>query len=184
MKYTPNYGLLTRKISQPLAPLAKLSPENYRAAPDFSDPERSAYFTKLLVFCSTMSGDSELEDVENFAAAASSLRASFLKLEAMPQDDPASPPIWQWAIRLQPGFVERLGELHIIALVLVAHWCVLLVRARQFWWMEGWVETTMAEIRSSLPGEHQHWLQWPLQKIERVGGNQAGIRLLEGQHVP
>ena len=128
-----------------------------------------------------MSGDSELEDVENFAAAASSLRASFLKVEAMPQDDPASPPIWQWAIRLQPGFVERLGELHVIALVLVAHWCVLLVGARLFWWMEGWVETTMAEIRSSLPGEHQHWLQWPLGRITTAIGNEVDSRQREEQ---
>lgn len=116
-----------------------------------------------------MSGDTELEDQENFAAAATSLRTSYLKVEAIPEGDLSSPPIWHWAIRLQAGFVERLSELHAIPLVLVAHWCVLLARARHYWWMEGWVEKTMGEIQGCIPEEHRRWLHWPLMKISQTG---------------
>ena len=160
-----------------LAPLLALSPESYKPAPNFSSTETSAYFSELLVFCSTMSGDTDLEDQENFAAAATSLRTSFLKVEAIPPGDMNSPPIWHWAIRLQAGFVDKLAEGHVIPLVLVAHWCVLLARAKHYWWMDGWVEMTMGEIQRNMKDEHRYWLRWPLERIEREGrkGEEVGM---------
>ena len=152
----------------PLASLSTFSPESYKTAADFKRPETSAHFSKLLVFCSTMSGESELEDVENFAAAASSLRATFLKVEAVPDGEPTTPPIWHWAIRLQAAFVSKLAELHVIPLILVMHWCVLLLQAKQFWWMKGWVEKTSAEIQGCISHEHRPWLNWPLEKIAEM----------------
>ena len=119
-----------------------------------------------------MSGDNtDLEDQENFAAAATSLRTSFLKVENVPRGEMSSPPVWHWAIRLQAGFVERLAEGHVIPLVLVAHWCVLLARAKHYWWMDGWVERTMGEIEGVMREEHRYWLRWPL---ERIGGREGG----------
>ena len=162
-----------------LAPLLALSPESYKPAANFSSPETSAYFSELLVFCSTMSGDTDLEDQENFAAAATSLRTSFLKVEAIPPGDMTSPPIWHWAIRLQASFVEKLAERHVIPLVLVAHWCVLLARAKHYWWMDGWIEKTMGEIQRNMKVQHRYWLRWPLERIEGGGGKGAEV-VMEG----
>ena len=148
----------------PLAPLHKFGPENYKAAKDFADSNTSVHFSKLLVFCSTI-GDSEMEDVEAFAAAASSLRASFLKVEAVADGEPSSPPIFHWAIRLPSNFVNRLADLHVAPLILVAHWCVLLKNADHFWWMTGWIEKTMMEIQACLSKDYEDWLIWPQERL-------------------
>ena len=159
----------------PLAPLSKLSIESYSMAPDFSDQGIAAYFSKLLLFCSTgLSQEMELDDHENFAAAASALRAAFLRVEAVGEGGlPNTPPIWHWAIRLPFDFVTRLADLHAIPMILVAHWCVLLSKASHFWWMDGWVDKTMGEIRQCIPHEHAHWLEWPTNQIQQISG--AGV---------
>ena len=157
----------------PLAPLSESSIENYSMAPNFSDQGISAYFSKLLLFCSTgLSAEMELGDHETFAAAASALRAAFLRVEAIPNGGlPNTPPIWHWAISLPFEFVSRLADLDAIPMILVAHWCVLLSKASHFWWMDGWVDKTMGEIRRCIPYEHAHWLEcWPTDQIQQISG--------------
>lgn len=108
----------------PLAPLLLLQPSLMKSDPNFEDRDTDEYFNRLVIFCSTsrdMNNMHEVEDIENYAAAASSLRASFLKIESVVEGDLITPPIWQWAVRLPPTFVQRLGERCSVPLVLVAH---------------------------------------------------------------
>jgi len=162
-----------------LKPLLDMHPGNIQSSPTFSDPLVTAHFSKLLVFSSTTStsGPAELEDMENFAAAASSLRGSFLKVESMAEGEAITHVIWHWAVRLPPAFVDRLGDHEVVPLVLLAHWCVLLVQVRRHWWIEGWVERTMEEVMRCLPDEHRHWLDWPLDTIRKL---EAGGKVVQG----
>lgn len=152
----------------PLGHLLLMNPSNIRSEPTFPDSITEEHFTRLLIFCSTtpdLNGQIEMEDVENFAAAASSLRASFLKAAAVVSDSPNTPPIWHWGVRLPFSFVERLADRHVVPLVLVAHWCALLAQIQHYWWVEGWVDRNMGEIEQCLPQEHHQWLEWPKQQI-------------------
>ncbi len=154
-----------------LGHLLLLNPSSIRCEPTFQDPNTEEQFSKLLIFCSTTpdsNGHSEIEDVENFAAAASSLRTSFLKNAALDSDSPNTPPIWQWGVRLPYPFVERLADRHVVPLVLVAHWCALLAQIQHYWWVEGWVDRNMGEIEACLPQEFRHWLKWPKQQIRKI----------------
>lgn len=160
----------------PLGYLITLDPGAIRFSPTFKNASTEAHFSKLLVFASTnadMDQHQDMDDVESYAAAASSLRASFLKVEAISQGESRTPPIWQWAVRLPVSFVSRLGELHSVPLILMAHWCVLLHEVQHYWWTRGWVDQTMSEIRSSLLQEHQDWLDWPVQKIRDLREQQV-----------
>lgn len=154
-----------------LAHLLLLHPGNIKCNPTFSDSTTEAHFARLLIWSSTSSDlndDLEMDDVENYPAAASSLRASFLKVEAIPKGESATPPIWHWAVRLPTSFIARLGEKHIVPLVLVAHWCVLLVQVRHYWWIQSWVDEQLGEIKACLPTGYQEWLRWPNEQIRDI----------------
>ena len=162
----------------PLAPVLRGYPGHIQSNPTFRDPDTEEHFSKLLVFCSTtpnLNKDTEMDDVEIYAAAASSLRASFLKVESVPEGDPNTPPIWHWAVRLPATFVERLKEQHSVPLVLLAHWCVILLQARHYWWVGSWVNRTMGEIEACINQEHRSWLEWPIEKIKEVRENLRGL---------
>jgi hypothetical protein len=155
----------------PLAHLLLLYPGHIKSNPTFRDPSTEEHFSKLLIFCSTapdLNKDTEMDDVESFAAAASSLRAAYLKVESVLEDDQSTPPIWYWAVRLPSSFVQRLSERHVVPLVLIAHWCVLLSQARHYWWVGDWSDKTIGEIEACLPQEYKEWLEWPTEKIRGV----------------
>lgn len=159
-----------------LAHLLSLHLGNIKSSPTFSDSTTEAHFARLLIFSSTnsdLNDEQEMDDVENYPAAANSLRASFLKVEATPEGESNTPPIWTWAVRLPASFIVRLGEKHIVPLVLVAHWCVLLAQVHHNWWIQGWVDQKMSEIKGYLPMEYHEWLRWPDDKIREMRVRQA-----------
>ena len=158
----------------PLAQLLSLTSGNIISNYSFKDPDTERYFQKFLVLCSTssdMNETHEFEDIEQYAAAASTLRASFLKAESIADGALKTPPIWHWACRLAPEFLQRLGKLHPMPLVLVAHWCVILAQIRQYWWIQGWVDHTMRQVKETLPQAYHEWLDWPTKKIQEQREN-------------
>jgi hypothetical protein len=89
---------------------------------------------------------------------------------------PSSPPanyaaqpsphvVFAWIHRLDDEFVQKLKERESIALVLLAHFCVLLNSLSSFWWTRGWVEHLMGEIYGSLRKEFRLWIKWPMEEI-------------------
>ena len=153
----------------PLAPLLLYNPNNVRSNPFFQDANINSHFSNLLLFCSTTHDpNNDLEDVETFAAAASSLRASFLKFESLAEGDPNTPLVWHWAVRLPESFVQRLTEQQVVPLILVAHWCVLLAQVQQYWWIQGWVDQTLGEIEGCIGQDYRLWLDWPADKIREI----------------
>ena len=155
----------------PLAPILSIHPGTFKSSPLFRDTHTESHFSKLLVFASTngdVNDDQQMNDTESYAAAASSLRASFLKVEAIPEGQPTTPPIWAWATRLSATFMIRVGERNAVPLVLVAHWCVLLAQVHHYWFIQGWIDQAMGEITSCLATQFHTWLNWPNAKIQEI----------------
>ena len=158
----------------PLAHMLSFHPGNIKSKHSFNDLDTDRYFQRFLVLCSTssdMNKTHEFEDIEQYAAAASTLRASFLKAEAVADGTLKTSPIGHWACRLAPEFLQKLGKQHPIPMVLVAHWCVILAQIRQYWWIQGWVGHTMGQIQECLPREYHEWLEWPTKKIQEYREN-------------
>lgn len=167
----------------PLAGLLSLHPSDMKSNPSFNDLDTDRYFQKFLVLCSTSSDMNkayEFEDIGQYAAAASTLRASFLKAESIANGALKVPEIGHWACLLTPELLHKLGNLHPIPLVLVAHWCVILAQIPQYWWLQGWVDHTMEQIQRNLPMVYHEWLEWPTKKIQEQrkigaqGGDETG----------
>lgn len=155
----------------PLANLLSLHPGIKNSNHSFSDLDTDRYLQRFLVLCSTGSDMNKthlFEDIEQYAAAASTLRASFLQADSVADGALKIPHIWRWACRLTPDFLRKLGNLHPIPLVIVAHWCVILAQIQQDWWIHGWVDHTMVQIEKHLSREYREWLEWPTIKIQEL----------------
>jgi hypothetical protein len=50
-----------------------------------------------------------------------------------------------------------------IAMVLLAHLCVLIKSVEHFWYFRGFTEQVLAEIASVIGDDYLPWIEWPLQ---------------------
>jgi hypothetical protein len=64
------------------------------------------------------------------------------------------------------------------ALVLLAHYCVLLNRVNDFWWIQGQPQRLLATIRDGLDQSWQRWIEWPLREVW-IGFRPATLMALE-----
>lgn len=51
------------------------------------------------------------------------------------------------------------------ALVILAHYCVVLDVLNTRWWMHGWPARVMTDIVATLPQQWAQWVEWPVQSI-------------------
>ncbi|KAK8239598.1 C6 zinc finger protein [Phyllosticta capitalensis] len=73
--------------------------------------------------------------------------------------------VFVWLFRLSDEFVECARQRKPVALVIFAHFCVLLHTLESSWWMKGWVYHLMSGIYKSLDREFRVWVQWPIEQI-------------------
>ncbi|KAL4807883.1 hypothetical protein BDV18DRAFT_109667 [Aspergillus unguis] len=70
-----------------------------------------------------------------------------------------------WTFRLPELMIERLEGREPIALVILAHWAILLRYMRDAWFMRGWDQHIILGIRDCLPGAYHAWIEWPEEVI-------------------
>lgn len=68
-----------------------------------------------------------------------------------------------WPINLSPKFLDFLGDSQPEALVILAHYCVILYwgEARENWFMGGWARIILDAIKASIPESWHEHVQWP-----------------------
>ncbi|KAL3476041.1 putative Zn(II)2Cys6 transcription factor [Aspergillus californicus] len=66
-----------------------------------------------------------------------------------------------WTFRLLDPMIDRLEAREPVALVILAHWAILLRYMREVWFMRGWDGHIIRGIRACLPSEFQAWIEWP-----------------------
>ena len=71
----------------------------------------------------------------------------------------------RWAIRLKPAYMESLREHRPLALVVLAHYCVLLYQLRQNWCLDRWGARVARAIWSMLDHEWRPMTDWPMREI-------------------
>ena len=86
-----------------------------------------------------------------------------------------------WPIVIPDAFIEMVQAHNPYALVLLAHYCILLKRNDSRWWIEGKAEELLTKIRTILDrewgGEESWaiWLQWPVGEVgERATRSERG----------
>lgn len=70
--------------------------------------------------------------------------------------------IHMWAGRISQDFVELIYQRDPRALVILAHYCVLLKRNNHVWYLQGLGPRLLENIKEELGKEWIPWIQWPL----------------------
>lgn len=70
-----------------------------------------------------------------------------------------------WPVRVPQEYFNLLKQRHPIALILLAHYCILLLPLEVNWYMNGYSRRLITRIYGQLDKEWRLWLQWPLEEI-------------------
>src|SRR6185437_14200064 len=79
-------------------------------------------------------------------------------------NDPASAAL-SWPVRVPEDYLLMVNQRQPIALVLLAHFCLLLNQIEDFWWIRGMSRRLLQEIHQTLGAEWESWIGWPLQDL-------------------
>ncbi|RMD43481.1 hypothetical protein DV735_g1631, partial [Chaetothyriales sp. CBS 134920] len=73
-----------------------------------------------------------------------------------------------WPITLPPHFLDLLGEKQPEALVILAHYCVVIYWGERdnTWFLRGWASYMLETIKRSIPGSWLEHLKWPDEMIK------------------
>jgi hypothetical protein len=78
--------------------------------------------------------------------------------------DPASTAL-SWPVRVPELYLQMVNARHPAALILLAHFCLLLNKVEDFWWISGMSRDLLQEIHQTLGEEWETWISWPLQDL-------------------
>ncbi|KAL3472568.1 hypothetical protein BJX99DRAFT_213075 [Aspergillus californicus] len=103
-----------------------------------------------------------LDDTEEsvYFHALSQLEASFDFIQA------ANKPLewgmaFVWPVILKQEFLNLLGRLRPVPLVILSYYCMLLCQFNDLWFLDGWAKALLTEIGDTLTSELQVWIDWP-----------------------
>ncbi|KAJ8103614.1 hypothetical protein POJ06DRAFT_242448 [Lipomyces tetrasporus] len=108
--------------------------------------------------------DSEAKSV--YYSAIHELRVSFEKLCSKCEQVRTA---LAWSSAVSPAFIALLKSRQPIALVILAHYCVILRRLDGCWWLTGWSARLVEEIYRSLDASWQPSIRWPVKVIGLAG---------------
>jgi hypothetical protein len=73
--------------------------------------------------------------------------------------------VYAWPIKVPGAFLVMVKELKPEALIVLAHYSLLLNRADQVWYMQGMSRRLLQTIHSKIGREWESWIAWPLQDL-------------------
>jgi hypothetical protein len=81
----------------------------------------------------------------------------------------ASLPVWDvvqmWPARFSDGFITLLNDDHPGALVLLAHYCILLKQFESYWFIKKYAARLLFGIYGKIGKKWHRWISWPLDDI-------------------
>jgi hypothetical protein len=73
--------------------------------------------------------------------------------------------VYIWPAQVSQGYLDLLKDRDPAALILLAHYCILLEPFESHWYMSGFRKRLLSRIYNQLDQEWRQWLTWPLEEI-------------------
>lgn len=112
-----------------------------------------------------------VEDGDQKAATLKAVRRLFIFmgiLDDTPTDHSSVSLTQRWAIECDKSFIDLCDSRHPVAMLILAHYTVLLNKRRNIWFLRRWPQLLFQSVRKELHGSHweQH-IQWPALEINQ-----------------
>lgn len=147
----------------PLSPLLRrgvISPEDIPMPSPGIPPD----FDEALIYlegCNERMSENA-DDHEMYNVAIQALRGSLEKIEANPRDRAAA---LNWLVFLESSYVSSLMSKKPFALVILAHYCVILDGLREHWFVQDWGVRVIEVVHANLSEEWRSLVHWPMKQI-------------------
>jgi hypothetical protein len=73
--------------------------------------------------------------------------------------------LYIWPVQVSQDYLDLLKDRDPAALILLAHYCILLEPLDSHWCMSGYSKRLLSRIYNQLDQEWRQWLHWPLEEI-------------------
>jgi hypothetical protein len=73
--------------------------------------------------------------------------------------------LYIWPVQVSQDYLDLLKDRDPAALILLAHYCILLAQLDSHWYMSGYSKKLFSRIYNQLDQEWRQWLHWPLEEI-------------------
>ena len=117
----------------------------------------------LETMCEQASGGEEV--VQMYKAAVGALRDCFVRMNNRSAYECEVSIAFLWPVMIPQDFVDRLHREEPVALIILAHYCVILHHLDSYWWMNGWAMYIVQKIDRELDDDMRYWLQWPIRVV-------------------
>jgi len=104
-------------------------------------------------------------DVETYDSAVEWLQILYTSMCKSTIDNSLASLALTWFFRVPDQYLTRLDERQPVALVILAHFSLLLNRIPEFWWNKGMSRHLLHEIHDMLGEEWVEFLSWPMQDL-------------------
>lgn len=130
-----------------------------------TSPEDSARFTCLEQLWDISPTPFTSDEVDALKEALRWLKITYTMM-TRPTDraDSASDAL-SWPIRIPDLFLLMVQQRQPAALVVLVHYCLLLNRVGDFWWIRGMSRHLLQKIHGAVGKEWESWITWPLQDL-------------------
>ena len=113
--------------------------------------------------CDRASGGPEV--VSAYKAAVGALRLSLVRMNNRPQYECEVSIAFLWPVMIPQEYITMLNEKRPEALIILAHYCIILHQLDHYWWMKGWAPHIIDNIHRELDEDWLYYLQWPTNVI-------------------
>jgi hypothetical protein len=118
--------------------------------------------TDLLRLCGTERSAHDRETANTYALAIHELLNSFTQVSLlMDRRQDFVPVIYVWPVAIPHRYLDMLRDQEAEAMVILAHYAVLLQRVDDQWFMQGWARYLVTQVDAALGNEWKEWLIWP-----------------------
>jgi Fungal specific transcription factor domain len=140
-----------------------IDPELARAA----DPEGSAKLTALSQLWDLSLGKFDVNDVGVLNETLALLNEAYglVALSSVNLEIDMILVVYAWPIKVPEAFFVMVKEQKPEALVVLAHYSLLLNKVDQLWYMQGMSRRLLHTIHSKIGKEWESWIAWPLQDL-------------------
>jgi hypothetical protein len=140
-----------------------MDPDQVRAA----DPEVSANLTALSQLWQSSPGNEDVADAEVLDNTLALLHEAYGQVASSSTDPEIDvvTVVYGWPIKVPEVFFTMVKEQKPEALIVLAHYSLLLNKVNQFWYIKGMSRRLLKTIHGKLGKEWETWIAWPLQHL-------------------
>ncbi|KAH8805272.1 hypothetical protein F5884DRAFT_443481 [Xylogone sp. PMI_703] len=150
-------------IQGPLGPISQWDNAAERSAE--ANPEHCDRFTALEQLWDAAPVPFDTIEVDALKEALRWLKILYTMISRPNDKIDAASDALSWPVQIPELFLLMANRKQPEALVLLAHYCLLLNKVEDFWWIRGMSRHLLQEIHRALGTEWENWISWPLQDL-------------------